>query len=114
VPSDTECISVDLLQVKSSRDIAEERSYFPLHKFQKCASSGAFNKDDVRLILLDKLLFEAGLVQSRTEGGRKIKENAVQINGQTVGNIVALVCHKEPITIRVGKKIKQIVLSIPS
>jgi tyrosyl-tRNA synthetase len=114
IPSDTECISVDLLQVKSARDISEERSYFPLHKFQKCASSDAFNKDDVRLILLDKLLVEVGLVQSRTEGGRKIKENAVQIDGQTVGTIVALVCYKEPLTIRVGKKIKKVVLSVPS
>jgi tyrosyl-tRNA synthetase len=114
IPSDTECILVDIVQVKSARDISEEGSYFPLHKFQKCAPSGTFNKDDVRLILLDKLLFEAGLAQSRTEAGRKIKENAVQINGQIVGNIVVLVCHKEPITIRVGKKIKKVGLSVPS
>jgi tyrosyl-tRNA synthetase len=113
-PTDTECILVDIVQVKSSRDISEEGSYFPLHKFQKCASSGAFDKDDVRLILLDKLLFGVGLAQSRTEAGRKIKENAVQINGQTVGNIVALVCHKEALTIRVGKKVKRVALSVPS
>ncbi|MGD0792714.1 MAG: tyrosine--tRNA ligase [Terriglobales bacterium] len=114
VPSDTEYISVDIVRVKSARDISEERSYFPLHKFQKCASSGAFNKEDVRLILLDKLLFEAGLVQSRTEAGRKIKENAVQINGQLVGNIAVLLCHEEPITVRVGKKIKKVLFSVPS
>ncbi len=114
IPSDTECISVDIVQVKSARDMSEERSYFPLHKFQKCASSGTFNKEDVRLILLDKLLFEAGLVQSRTEAGRKIKENAVQINGQLVGNIAVLLCHEEPITVRVGKKIKTVLFSVPS
>ncbi len=114
IPSDTECISVDIVQVKSARDISEERSYFPLHKFQKCASSDAFNKDDVRLILLDKLLFEAGLAQSRTEAGRRIKENAVQINGQLVGNIAVLLCHEEPIIVRVGKKIKKVSFLLPS
>jgi tyrosyl-tRNA synthetase len=114
IPGDTECISVDMVQVKSARDISEEGSYFPLHKFQKCASSGTFNKDAVRLILLDKLLFEAGFAQSRTEAGRKIKENAVQINGQPVGNIAVLLCHEEPITVRVGKKIKKVLFSVPS
>ena len=113
-PSDTECISVDIVRVRSARDISEERSYFPLYKLQDCASSGAFDKDDVRLILLDKLLFEAGFAQSRTEASRKIKENAVQINGQLVGDIPVLLCHKEPITVRLGKKIKKVVLSVSS
>jgi tyrosyl-tRNA synthetase len=109
VPIDAECISVDLIRVKSARDLSQESSYFPLHKLQNCASSSEFNKDDVRLVVLDKLLVEAGFTSSRTEAGRKIREKAVQINGNVIQNIVVLLCHAEPITVRVGKKIKNVV-----
>jgi tyrosyl-tRNA synthetase len=111
-PKDAESVSVDVdkVQVKAGKDVSEESSYFPLHKFQSCGSAATM-KDDVRLIGLDKLLFESGLVSSRTEGGRKIKEKAVQVNGQVIGNIAVLVCYKEPLTVRVGKKIKKVMLA---
>jgi tyrosyl-tRNA synthetase len=111
-PKDAESVSVDVdkVQVKAGKDVSEESSYFPLHKFQSCGSAATM-KDDVRLIGLDKLLFESGLVSSRTEGGRKIKENAVQVNGQLIRNIAVLVCYKEPLMVRVGKKIKKVMLA---
>jgi tyrosyl-tRNA synthetase len=113
VPSDADSITVDLekIQIKAVRDLSDESSFFPLHKYQTCMHEG-FEKEDVRLVGLDKLIFEAGFVQSRTEGGRKIKEKAVQINGYVIGNLAVLVCYKEPLIVRVGKKIKKVVLTV--
>jgi tyrosyl-tRNA synthetase len=62
---------------------------------------------------VDKLLREAGLAASTTEGSRKIKEKAVHINGQAIVGLVILACPKEPLTIRVGKKIRKVVLILP-
>jgi len=111
VPSDADSISIDLekVQIKGTRDLSDESSFFPLHKQQTCTRHG-FDKDDVRLVGLDKLIFEAGFVSSRTEGGRKIKEKAVHINGHEITNVAVLVCYKEPLTVRVGKKIKKVML----
>jgi tyrosyl-tRNA synthetase len=56
-------------------------------------------------------LREAGLVASTTEAGRKIKEKAVHINGHLITNPAIIVCPKEPLLARVGKKMKKIVLT---
>jgi len=69
--------------------------------------------DQFETFRVDKLLREAGLTASTTEGSRKIKEKAVHINGQAIVGLVILACPKEPLTIRVGKKIKKVVLILP-
>jgi tyrosyl-tRNA synthetase len=65
-------------------------------------------------IRLDRLLVKVGLVQSASEGGRKIKEKAVRVNGEL---------HDSPIinlkpdsalpelSLRVGRKIKKTVIT---
>jgi len=66
---------------------------------------------DLIVLRADKLLREAGLVASTTEAGRKIKEKAVHINGQVIVNL-AISCHPaEVLIVRVGKKIKRVVLT---
>jgi tyrosyl-tRNA synthetase len=71
------------------------------------------NCEEFEAFRVDKLLREAGLASSTTEGSRKIKEKAVYINGQAIIGLVILACPKEQLTIRVGKKIKKVVLILP-
>jgi tyrosyl-tRNA synthetase len=63
------------------------------------------------VIRVDKMLKEAGLAKSFSEAGRKIRERAVEINGQTVIGSVVLVSGLRPLTVRVGKRVKQIRLA---
>lgn len=62
------------------------------------------------ILRVDKLLREAGLVASTTEAGRKIKEKAVQINGHAIVGLAIAVCPGEALIVRVGKKIKRVIL----
>jgi tyrosyl-tRNA synthetase len=60
------------------------------------------------LIRLDKLLKEAGLVASRTEAERKIKEAAVSVDGETVTAPVVSVSANNGFLVRVGKRVKRV------
>lgn len=59
-------------------------------------------------IRLDKLLKEAGLVSSRTEAERKIKEAAVSVDGETVMAPVVSVSANNGFLVRVGKRVKRV------
>src|SRR6476660_3598426 len=108
VPSAAEkaTVEIDKVESKTTRDLSDESSYFPLHKFQTATCT----PDELKLVGVDRLLAEAGFCASRTEAGRKVKEKAVHIAGQMVDRLVILVCPKEAIVVRVGKKIKQVML----
>jgi len=108
VPSAAESVSVEIerIQLKTTRDLSDESSYFPLHKLQSSTCAA----DELRLVGLDRLLAESGLSSSRTEAGRRVKERAVYIGGQLVDRVLIVVCPKEPLIVRVGKKIKQVML----
>ena len=68
---------------------------------------------DAEIVRVDKLIREAGLATSTAEAGRKIKEKAVNINGKTILGLAILVSLKEPLLVRVGKKIKRVVFVLP-
>jgi tyrosyl-tRNA synthetase len=68
---------------------------------------------EAEVLRADKLIREAGLASSTAEAGRKIKEKAVYINGQVILGLAILVSSKEPLLVRVGKKIKKVVLILP-
>ena len=63
---------------------------------------------DPVIIRADKLLREAGLAVSVTEAGRKIKERAVEINGKSVNAAVIMFSARQPLTVRVGKRVKRV------
>jgi tyrosyl-tRNA synthetase len=109
VPSAAEHVTVEIdkVQLKTTRDLSDESSYFPLHRFQ----TSTCTPDELRLVGVDRLLAEAGFCASRTEAGRKVKEKAVHIAGQMVDRLVILVCPKDALIVRVGKKIKQVTLA---
>jgi tyrosyl-tRNA synthetase len=67
---------------------------------------------ETAILRADKLIREAGFVSSTTEAGRKIKEKAVHINGHLIEKLAILVCSREPLLVRVGKKIKKVVLAV--
>jgi tyrosyl-tRNA synthetase len=68
---------------------------------------------DPQILRADKLVREAGFAVSTTEAGRKIKERAVHINGHAIERLAILVHPHEPLVVRVGKKIKKVVLTLP-
>jgi tyrosyl-tRNA synthetase len=68
------------------------------------------NLSDPEVLRADKLIREAGFVASTTDAGRRIKEKAVHINGHVIERFAILVCPAEPLVVRVGKKIKRVVL----
>ncbi len=64
------------------------------------------------VIRIDKLLAEAGLAESATEGGRKIKEGAVQIDGEIIAKPkLAVPIPPRPLVVRVGRSLKQVALT---
>jgi tyrosyl-tRNA synthetase len=69
--------------------------------------SGAAKGGSYRL-RVDKLLKEAGLVSSRTEAERKIKEGAVSINGELVVGPVVDLTGADGMLVRVGKRVKRV------
>ena len=64
-------------------------------------------------IRADKLIKEVGLTGSTTEAGRKIKEGAAEVNGQVLQGLAIVVPANRPLTIRVGRNIKRVVLTLP-
>lgn len=75
--------------------------------FQKITWNGSGLQDFV--VKTEKLLRQAGLVSSGTEAARKIKEKAVSINGELVTGVAIGISADQPLTVRVGKKIKRVV-----
>jgi tyrosyl-tRNA synthetase len=68
---------------------------------------------DPEVLRADKLVREAGLAVSTGEAGRKIKEKAVNINGHEIEKLAILVHPAEPLVVRVGKRIKKVILTHP-
>jgi len=68
---------------------------------------------NAEVLRADKLIREAGLASSTGEAGRKIKEKGVHINGKIILGLAILVSPKEPLLVRVGKRIKRVVLTLP-
>ena len=61
-------------------------------------------------VRLDKLLARVGLAQSVSEAGRKIKEKAVSVDGQVVPHPVVSLKAGSSVTLRIGRKIKRVVI----
>jgi tyrosyl-tRNA synthetase len=104
VPSNVERVSVELakIQVFTTKDLSDESSYFPFHKLQARKDS----QGDFRLVRLDKLLVEAGFVQSRSEADRKIRERAVRVDDTVIESPIMTVYIPSELTTVLGRKTK--------
>ena len=103
VPSSAELVRIPVERVNaaSSRELADEASYFPL--------------DDpklpgIRLRMVQQDLVEAGLVASGTEATRKIKEKGVRINDKIVNQMVMTILLDTENVVRLGKRMKRVVI----
>src|ERR1700704_333353 len=68
--------------------------------------------DTAVLVRVDKLLAEASLAESASDGGRKIKQKAVEIDGQLVDKPkLALPQPTRPLIVRAGRSMKRVVIA---
>ena len=75
------------------------------------ASAGGTNapQTDVTVqVRLDKLLAAAGLATSVSDGSRKVKQNAVKVDGELKNDLVASVKLGSEFTLRAGKKMVRV------
>jgi tyrosyl-tRNA synthetase len=120
VPEEAETIlvRVDSIEAKDSQDRTKPRwadqeptvkhLYLPDEKTID-ANWDKFDGDrpKVRIVRVEKLLVQLGLVSSTTEGSRKLKEGAVTINGERMsGRYFAFVSVPIATPVRVGRKVK--------
>ena len=101
LPSTTELVLVSLKKVSAlgTKDLSDTNSYWPIHNPQL---------PNIRLVWFDKVLAEAGMVASRTEGSRKIEANAVHANGTTVKRALVTMQLGSETIVRLGKKMKRV------
>ena len=108
VPESLEIVSVNVWTVSTDR--GEGGAYQPLepdwHKGVVPPGKQAM------LIRGDKLLKEIGLVESRKEGERKIKERAVEVNGTLLQAPVFGKYVPDQLVIRLGRKMKRIHITV--
>jgi tyrosyl-tRNA synthetase len=68
--------------------------------------------DTAVLVRVDKLLAEASLAESASDGGRKIKQKAVEIDGQLVDKPKLALPHPtRPLIVRAGRSMKRVVIA---
>ncbi len=101
VPEDVETISV---QVETISCESEADSAIALVGGKALANV----VDGPYYIRVDKLLRESGLADSVSDGNRKVKQNAVRIEGQLVSSMIFSKMIPVQITVRVGKRIKNV------
>ena len=103
VPGDVEVVSIPLAKVDALKDLltTPEPSYFPIDDPKL---------PNIRLVWFDKVMTEAGLAASRTEAGRKISANAVQVDGKKITRPLVAMQLKSAKIIRLGKLIKKVAL----
>jgi tyrosyl-tRNA synthetase len=84
IPESAPRVSVKLekVVVMGSNDFEQNPTHFPLWETQK--ERDATLDAQIKAIRLDKLLVEAGFVDSRTEADRKIKARAVRVMNKVI------------------------------
>jgi tyrosyl-tRNA synthetase len=80
--------------------------------FDEVAAPNASMSDGVVQVKLDKLLARTGLATSVTDGLRKVKQSAVKIDGELKTEIVASVKTGREFTLRAGKKMVKVSVSV--
>ncbi len=79
-------------------------------KFEEVAAPNSAVTDGVAQVRLDKLLAAAGLATSVSDGSRKVKQNAVKLDGELKTELVASVKLGSEFTLRAGKKMVRVMV----
>ena len=77
-------------------------------RFEEVAAPNASTADGNVQIKLDKLLARTGLATSVTDGLRKLKQNAVKVDGELKTDLVVAVKLGSEFTLRAGKKMVRV------
>ena len=80
-------------------------------KFEEVAAPHASTTDGNLQVKLDKLLARTGLATSVTDGLRKVKQNAVKVDGELKTELVVAVKLGTEFTLRAGKKMVRVTIS---
>jgi tyrosyl-tRNA synthetase len=80
-------------------------------KFEDVAAPNASTSDGAVQVKLDKLLARTGLATSVTDGLRKVKQNAVKVDGELKTELVVAVKLGSVFTLRAGKKMVKVAIS---
>jgi tyrosyl-tRNA synthetase len=109
VPDVLELVMVPIVKIMigSGEAISTQAPPFDVH---------VLNDDRLRpgalLVRVDKLLFEAGLAESATDGSRKIKQRSVSIDSEPIEKPkLAVPMPARPLIVRVGKSMKQVMIT---
>src|SRR5580658_4723777 len=94
------------------RDEASEDLLHISVLFPDVAAPNASNVGGVVQVKLDKLLARTGLATSVTDGLRKVKQNAVKVDGELKTEIVATVKAGTEFTLRAGKKMVKVSVTL--
>ncbi len=77
-------------------------------KFEDVAAPNATAGDGMVQVKLDKLLARTGLATSVSDGLRKVKQNAVKVDGELKTELVVVVKPDAEFTLRAGKKMVRV------
>ena len=105
LPDDLEIVSIprDKIAVRSKEEVrTTDSGYLGIHSINPNSPIGE------AVFRVDKMLAEAGLAQSVSDAVRKIKQNAVRINGQPLEFNTLRVTPPTELTIRVGRLMKRV------
>ncbi len=80
-------------------------------RFEEVAAPNAASVDGNVQVKLDKLLARTGLATSVTDGLRKVKQNAVKVDGELKSDVVVAVKLGAEFTLRAGKKMVKVAIS---
>jgi tyrosyl-tRNA synthetase len=111
VPEDIEEVAVPLADVIGGstrgeiKDLIDEPGYLAIPSREALRTAPA---NVTKLIRVDKLLAKAGLAESVSDGARKVKQGAVQVDGQACPLHLLLLLTMPEVTVRVGRKIKKV------
>ncbi len=109
VPEEVEEVAVPLEAVMGGgtkheiQDIIDSPGYLPIP-----SRDAIINAPVSKLVRVDKLLAKAGLAESVSDGARKVKQGAVQVDGQVSGLHLFVPLPAPKMTVRVGRKIKKV------
>jgi hypothetical protein len=81
-------------------------------RFEEVAAPNASVIDGCGQIRIDKLLVHTGLATSVTDGLRKVRQNAVRLDGELKTEIVTAVKLGTEFTLRAGKKMVKVSVNL--
>jgi len=88
-------------------EVPEDLPLVSVH-FEEVAAPNASARDGNVQVKLDKLLARTGLATSVTDGVRKLKQNAVRLDGRLQTDRVVAVRLGTEFTLRAGKKMVRV------